>query len=71
MRKGSDTMTALSDMITKQEAMAAEWRRMALHSTQPREKCYILKQAAEAEQIAQWLREYMALREQVKKEAKK
>ena len=64
-------MTALSDMITKQEAMAAEWRRMALHSTQPREKCYILKQANEAEQIAQLLREYMALREQVKKEAKK
>lgn len=70
MRKGADTVTTLSDMITKQEAMAAELRRMALHSTQPREKCYILKQANEAEQIAQWLREYMALREQVKKEAK-
>ena len=44
---------------------------MAYHSWDPREKAYLLRQANEAQQIAQWLREYMALREQVKKEAKK
>lgn len=64
-------MTALIDMITRQEAMAVEYRRMALYSRQPREKAYLLRQANDAQQIAQWLREYMALREQVKKEAKK
>lgn len=44
---------------------------MAHHAANPREKAYLLRQANEAGQIAQWLREYMALREQVKKEAKK
>lgn len=61
----------ISDVIVKQEALEQEYRRMALYSRQPREKAYAIRQANEAQQIAQWLREYMALREQVKKEAKK
>lgn len=61
----------ISDVIVKQEALEQEYRRMALYSRQPREKAYLLRQANDAQQIAQWLREYMALREQVKKEAKK
>lgn len=64
-------MTELIEMIMKQEARRQEWIRMAHHSWDPREKAYLLRQANEAGQIAQWLREYMALREQVKKEAKK
>lgn len=61
----------ISDVIVKQEALEQEYRRMALYSRQPREKAYLLRQANDAQQIAQWLREYMALREQVKKEARK
>ena len=61
----------ISDVIVKQEALEQEYRRMALYSRQPREKAYAIRQANEAQQIAQWLREYMALREQVKKEARK
>ena len=61
----------ISDVIVKQEALEQEYRRMALYSRQPREKAYLLRQANEAQQIAQWLREYMALREQVKKEVRK
>ena len=64
-------MTELIEMIMKQEARRQEWIRMAHHSWDPREKAHLLRQANEAQQIAQWLREYMALREQVKKEAKK
>lgn len=64
-------MTELIEMIMKQEARRQEWIRMAHHAANPREKAYLLRQANEAGQIAQWLREYMALREQVKKEAKK
>ena len=64
-------MTELIEMIMKQEARRQEWIRMAHHSWDPREKAYLLRHANEAQQIAQWLREYMALREQVKKEAKK
>ena len=64
-------MTELIEMIMIQEARRQEWIRMAHHSWDPREKAYLLRQANEAQQIAQWLREYMALREQVKKEAKK
>jgi len=71
MRKGVDTMTALYDMIEVLDSRRQEWIRMAHHSWDPREKAYLLRQANEAQQIAQWLREYMALREQVKKEAKK
>ena len=61
----------MTEMIMKQEARRQEWIRMAHHSWDHREKAYLLRQANEAGQIAQWLREYMALREQVKKEAKK
>lgn len=61
----------ISDVIVKHEALEQEYRRMALYSRQPREKAYAIRQANEAQQIAQWLREYMALREQVKKEARK
>lgn len=64
-------MTELIEMIMTQEARRQEWIRMAHRSWDPREKAYLLRQANEAGQIAQWLREYMALREQVKKEAKK
>ena len=64
-------MSELTDMIIKLDARREEWLRMARHSWDPREKAYLLRQANEAGQIAQWLREYMALREQVNKEARK
>ena len=61
----------ISDVIVKQEALEQEYRRMALYSRQPREKAYAIRQANEAQQIARWLREYMALREQIRKESEK
>lgn len=61
----------ISDVIVKQEALEQEYRRMALYSRQPLEKAYAIRQADEAQQIAGWLREYMALREQIRKESEK
>lgn len=61
----------IGEAILQHELLEKEYRRAALYATSPREKTYAIKRADQASQIASWLRDYMALREQIKKEAKK
>ena len=60
----------IMETVQQHEILSRDYRKMAEYSQNPREKAYILRQATQAEQVARWLREYLALREQVRKEVK-
>lgn len=62
---------AIMEAIQQHELLSRDYSKMAQYSNKPREKAYLLRQSKQAQQIAQWLREYLALREQVRKEMTK
>ena len=61
----------IMEAIQQHELLSRDYSKMAQYSNKPREKAYLLRQAKQAQQIAQWIREYLALREQVRKEMTK